>query len=165
MNELIDRINHYTIMDWIPVIIAILGVLPLFMVWLKRSLHKKFIARAEETTGMVESMEQRFGARGTRYYLATINYTANFERLRGFHVLPYSRRMTLVPGQQVAVLYDPNKPGKFTLKDFPPNFKVLWIIMGIMAIFFLWIAYFVHHELKGAYYAPEKVEKTGESVP
>jgi hypothetical protein len=143
-------------MEWIPYAVVILGFVPMLVVWLRQSLRKRFIARAEETTGVVEAMEQRIGHKGNKYYVATINYTAGMDKIRRNHILPYSQRTALTPGQQVVVLYNPKKPIKFVLRDFPYNFKFLWIFTGIIAIAYFVLAYFLSKELKGAYYSPPK---------
>ncbi|MEP7165663.1 MAG: DUF3592 domain-containing protein [Ferruginibacter sp.] len=141
-------------MAWIPVGIIILGFIPLLIVWLKQWLMKKFIAKAALTTGTVEAVELRTGHKGNRYFVATINYIAGYEMVRKNYTRFYSKRNTLSPGQQVAVLYDPKKPGKFLLRDLPYNFKAAWIFTGIIAVAYFVLAYFLYKELQGTYFSP-----------
>jgi len=134
-------------MIWIPWIIVVLGFVPLLMVWLKKRLIQKSIAKAESATGFVENIQEHIGYKGNRYYVATINFIANHEMIRVNHIAGYGMPSNLKAGQQLVVLYNPKKPAKIHLRDYPYNFRVPWIITSILAIGFISLAYFLYKEL------------------
>ncbi len=136
-------------MNWIIIVIAALGFVPLLLVLLKRRRNRQLRISGECVTGIVEQVQERVGFKGARYYQAQIRYGIGGGVIqRSIYTFTSSRRLALFSkGQPVELYYDRDNPKKFILKDIPDN-PALLIFTIIIAIGYLVICYFLQDFIK-----------------
>ncbi len=132
-------------MNWIIIVIGLLGFVPLGIVLWKRRIVQKMIQTGERVTGMVEQVEERRGIKGARYFQAVIRYPIGSGNIhRGVYTFSSNKRLPLFKtGQPVDVLFDRDKPHKFIPADLPRS-PVALIFTIILAIGYIIICFFLY---------------------
>ena len=133
---------------WITIGIGILGFLPLLIVLWKRKRVREMKEQGVLTTGIVDRIEERMGFKGSRYYLVYIRYTAQGQPIISTYTfMAYKILPIFAVGAEVAIYYNPKKPGKFLPRDVPQSNAML--IFGIViAVAYIVISFFLYDFLK-----------------
>lgn len=108
-------------MNWLLLLIAILGVVPFLLVCLKRYNIRKLLQTGEKVTGEVEAVEQKAGLKGAKYYRAVVRYPVSPGKIqRGVYIFSSSRKLSLLrSGQPIELVFRRDQPEKFILTGIP----------------------------------------------
>lgn len=126
----------------ISIAITFSGFMPLAIVLYKRRRDKQLRQIGVATTGMVEGIKERRGAKGVKYYYAVIVFPVRNgpDQWVHFHFTSTWKQKILYRGKPVNIIYDPAKPKRFVIKEVPQSNGLL-IFVIIIAIAYVIIGF------------------------
>ena len=101
-----------------------------------------------QTTGLVEELSQRRGAKGGIYYRALIHFKAAGSTQRSYYSFSGApNKNILEKGNRVTIIYNPNKPKRFIITEVPHS-NALLIITAIIAAVYIVIAFLLYDYIR-----------------
>lgn len=130
--------------------IALLGFLPLLIVWWKRRRIHRLVTKGDIVTGTVLEVYKRIGYKGSVYYQALIEYPVFNQRPeQGTYSFSGKKNLDIYyKGNRIEICYDKKKPKRFVPKQAAQH-KVMLVVGIVFAVLYIVLSFFLYDWLKG----------------